>query len=124
MKIIAFLAAPLLMAGAVVSAAPMEPAKASSGTEASIPFVNHGGVWNWQADGSRGLYVQDQHRRWYYAKLMSNCYDLPFANAVGFETRGIDTLDKFGTVVVRGQRCPITSFTHSDGPPVKAKKKG
>jgi hypothetical protein len=118
---IALLAAPLLMAGGSLSAAPVQ-AKAES--EASIPFVNHGGVWNWQADGSRGLYVQDQHRRWYYAKLMSNCYDLPFANAVGFETRGIDTLDRFGTVIVRGQRCPIVSFTRSDGPPVKAKKKG
>ncbi|WP_176591436.1 DUF6491 family protein [Sphingobium sp. EM0848] len=111
--LIAFLAAPLLAAGAMASAA---------SPEASIPFVNHGGVWNWQADGSHGLYVQDQHRRWYYAKLMGNCFDLPFANAVGFETRGIDTLDKFGTVIVRGQRCPIMSFTLSYGPPVKAKK--
>lgn len=116
----AFLAAPMLMAGSTAPAAPM--AQKSATAEASIPFVNHGGVWNWQADGSRGVYVQDQHRRWYYAKLMGNCFDLPFANAVGFETRGIDTLDRFGTVIVRGQRCPITSFTHSDGPPAKAKK--
>ncbi|WP_240334186.1 DUF6491 family protein [Sphingobium estronivorans] len=119
---IAFLAAPLLLTGAMASAAPMAAARQPVPAEASIPFVNHGGVWNWQADGSHGLYVQDQHRRWYYAKLMGNCFDLPFANAVGFETRGIDTLDKFGTVIVRGQRCPIMSFTLSDGPPVKAKK--
>jgi hypothetical protein len=92
------------------------------GGEASIPFVNHGGVWNWQADGSHGLYVQDRQHNWYYARLMGNCFDLPFANAVGFETRGIDTLDRFGTLVVRGQRCPITSLTHSAGPPAKAKK--
>ncbi|WP_242124492.1 DUF6491 family protein [Sphingobium sp. Sx8-8] len=116
---IALLAAPLLIAGGALSAAPVQPK-----AEASIPFINHGGVWNWQADGSRGLYVQDQHRHWYYATLMGNCYDLPFANAVGFETRGIDTLDRFGTVIVRGQRCPIVSFVQSDGPPVKAGKKG
>ncbi|WP_313809275.1 DUF6491 family protein [Sphingobium sp.] len=116
----AFLAVPLLIAGGTASAAKQPPAR----SEASIPFVNHGGVWNWQADGSRGVYVQDQHRRWYYAQLMGNCHDLPFANAVGFETRGIDTLDRFGAVIVRGQRCPIISFTHSDGPPAQAKKKG
>jgi hypothetical protein len=117
-RLIAFVAAPLLITG--VFAAPVEAAPVSA--QASIPFVNHGGVWNWQADGSKGLYVQDQHRNWYYAALMGGCVDLPFANAVGFETRGVDTLDRFGTVVVRGQRCPIVSFTHSDGPPARAKK--
>ena len=113
----AFLAVSLLIGGGNAAADTGRPARG----EASIPFVNHG-VWNWQADGSRGVYVQDQHRRWYYARLMSNCFDLPFAQAIGFETRGIDTLDRFGTVIVGGQRCPITSFTQSDGPPAKAKK--
>jgi len=114
----AFLALPLMFASVPAMAAPQQPASG----EASIPFVNHGGVWNWQADGSRGVYVQDQHRQWYYAKLMSNCFDLPFANSIGFETRGIDTLDRFGTLVVRGQHCPITSFTYSAGPPARTKK--
>nr|WP_278254173.1 DUF6491 family protein [Sphingobium sp. BYY-5] len=119
---IAFIAALLLIAGASASALAAPMVSAPANTEASIPFIDHGGVWSWQADGSKGLYVQDQHRNWYYAALMDSCAELPFANAVGFETGGLDTLDRFGTVVVHGQRCPITSFTHSDGPPVKAKK--
>lgn len=92
--------------------------------EASIPFVNHGGIHDWRADGTRGVYVQDQHRRWYYARLMGPCVDLPFANSIGFETRGVDTLDKFGTLVVRGQRCAIQSFALSAAPPAKHAKKG
>jgi hypothetical protein len=111
--------APALLAGGAASAAtPAVPA----GREASIPFVNTGSIRDWRADGTHGLYVQDLRNRWYYAELMGPCSDLPFANAVGFETRGIDTLDKFGTVIVRGQRCAFSSFVTSDGPPRKAKK--
>lgn len=119
-KSAALLAASMLVwSGVTVQAASAAP---PSVREASIPFVSMGSINDWRADGSRGLYVQDQQRRWYYARLMGPCTDLPFANAIGFETRGPNRLDRFSTVIVRGQRCVFQSFVASAGPPAKAKK--
>src|SRR3546814_12939274 len=75
--------------------------------EAVIPFVNSGSIRDWSADGREAIYIQDVHGQWYHAKLMSSCTDLPFTETIGFETRGTDTLDKFGTIIVRHDRCPI-----------------
>ena len=103
-----------LAAPALAAARPAEP-------QASIPFVNHGGVRNFEAVDSDTLYIEDQHRHWYRAELMGYCPDLGFAQAIGFETRGPDTLDRFGTLIVRGQRCPLKSLVASGPPPKKAK---
>jgi len=91
--------------------------------QASIPFVNHGGVRNFEAVGEETLYIEDQHRHWYRADLIGFCPDLGFAQSIGFETRGNDTLDRFGTLIVRGQRCAIKSLVESGPPPKKAKQK-
>jgi len=96
------------------------PARAAAPADITIPFVNHGGIRDWAADGDHGLYVQDAHNRWYYASLMSPCTNLPYAEGIGFETRGVDTFDKFSSVVVRGQRCPVTDLVASAGPPKKS----
>ena len=92
------------------------------GQDASIPFLNHRGVDNWAADGDRAIYLQDAFRRWYHATLVGPCTELPFATRIGIETRGNDTLDRFGTLLVRGQRCQIESLVTS-GPPPKALKR-
>jgi hypothetical protein len=55
---------------------------------------------------------------------MAPCQDLPFANAIGFETRGTSDFDRFSTIVVRGQRCPVPSVVKSGAPPKKAHKHG
>jgi hypothetical protein len=83
--------------------------------------VNHGGVRNVSAAGDETLYIEDQHRRWHRADLMEYCPDLSFAQAIGFATRGPDTLDRFGTLIVRGQRCAIKSRVESGPPPKKAR---
>lgn len=103
---------------AATSAYALEPAAEK---QASIPFVNHGGVRNFSAAGDETLYIEDQHRRWYRADLMGYCPDLSFAQAIGFSTRGPDTLDRFGTLIVRGRRCAIKSLVESGPPPKKAK---
>lgn len=89
--------------------------------EASIPFVNTGSIRDWRADGTKVVYIQDIHGDWYRASLMSDCTDLPFVETIGFETRGPDTLDRFGTILVRGQRCPIEAMVKSAAPPSKRK---
>src|SRR3546814_21018186 len=73
-------------------------------TEASIPFVNHGGIRDWRDSGRDAIYVQDQHRQWYRGTFIGPCTDLPFTEAIGFETRGPDTFDRFGSHIVRGER--------------------
>lgn len=110
----------------LIAAAPGHADTASRPPQASIPFVNMGSIRDWRADGNSALYIQDLQRRWYHATLMGPCADLPFANAIGIETRGVDTLDRFGTIFVHHQRCAIQSFVASAPPPKKAKaqKKG
>ena len=90
--------------------------------EMSIPFVSHGGIRDWRAIDRDTLYVQDIHGYWYRAELMSSCFDLPFAEAIGFDASGTDRFDKFSSVIVRGQRCPVKSFVAS-GPPLPKKER-
>lgn len=85
--------------------------------ETSIPFVNQGGVRDWQAVGESTIYVQDASGSWYKATLMGPCPDLPFAKSVGFETKGVNKLDKFSAIVISGQRYPLASFVASGPPP-------
>ena len=94
MKAMLLAAVAALTLGAVAHAAPpAEPER-----QASIPFVNHQGIRDWRAVDDRTLYLQDSRRRWYRATLFGPCLDLPFAQTIGFETRGIDTFDRFASI--------------------------
>lgn len=96
-------------------------AKAPVPPAASIPFADHHGVEDWRAVGDRTVYFEDQHRRWFKATLFSPAFDLPFAEAIGIDSGPLGTLDRFGAVVVRGQRYPFSDFVAVDGPPAKAR---
>lgn len=93
--------------------------------EASIPFVDHHNIRDWQADRMEGVWIQDQRRTWYYAKLLGPCIGLDWALSIGFVTGGASgQLDRFSSVVVPNEgRCQITSLTRSDPPPPSVKKK-
>lgn len=99
----------------VLAAAEKAPEKAA---EVSIPFVNmNQSIRGWQADGQTGLWVQDAHDQWYYVKLLGPCNGLEFTARLGFEPRTMNSLDKFGYVVMPdSQRCQITSLTKSEAP--------
>lgn len=111
----------LSLAVALTAVTPALAAAQPAEKQASIPFVNHGGIRNFDAVDQDTLYIEDQHRHWYRAELMGYCPDLGFAQTIGFETRGPDTLDRFGTLIVRGQRCPLKSLVESGPPPKKVK---
>lgn len=115
----ALLGSVFLTAGSVPALADSAPPKPAE-KQASIPFVDMGSIRNYQAVGRDALYIQDNGGKWYRATLMSDCFDLPFAQAIGFDVRGTNTLDRYATVVVRGQRCPLSSLVASDAPPKKA----
>ncbi|MBY8822605.1 DUF6491 family protein [Sphingomonas colocasiae] len=92
---------------------------ATTDRQATIPFVDLGGIRDWRADGTSGVWIQDAHRQWYHATLMQPAFDLPFVEHIGFATGPISTLDRFSSIVVRGQSYPLASLVKSDAPPAK-----
>lgn len=119
------LAAALLSLSA--AAAADEPAPKDStralGVESSITFPNSATIKNWRADGEDGLWVQDRKGDWYYGKFAVICRNADFALAIGIDNRGTSTLDRFATILVGRERCPLISFVSSAPPPTKAELK-
>jgi hypothetical protein len=111
----------VVLAAGLAGAATAEE-KAAAAPQVSIPFVGMGSINDWRADKRQGLWVQDLHRQWYYARTMGPCLGLDFAQTIGFETRTGDTLDRFSSIIVpREGRCPLTSLVRSGPPPKKVK---
>jgi hypothetical protein len=113
------LIAPLLALGLTAAPAPAHSptSVARAQAEVSIPFANHGGIRDWRSDGDRTIYLQDSGRHWYKATLMTRAIDLPFTEAIGFDTGPIDRFDHFSSIVVRGQRYAVQSLVPVAGPP-------
>ena len=108
------------------AAAAVEPAAGESraiGVESSIVFPGDSSIRNWRADRDRGIWIQDRRGDWYYGSFAGICRDLDFAQAIGFDTRGAGRLDKFASIIVRGERCLLSSFVTSEGPPSKKDRK-
>jgi hypothetical protein len=113
-----------ILKGTILAAAlaivPLSSSFATTARGAEIPFANRGGIRDWQADRDQGLWVQDIHRQWYYAKLMAPCIGLDFAQTIGFDTHPLGRFDKFSSIFVPGAgsgRCAVQSFTASGAPP-------
>lgn len=124
-KLALSLAALLLPLSASATAEPAPaPAKETRalGVEASIVFPSDSTIRNWRADRDRGIWIQDSRRNWYYGTFAGICRDIDFAQTIGVETRGAGRLDRFASIVVRGESCPLTSFVTSAPPPSKRDK--
>jgi hypothetical protein len=106
------------------AAAATEPAQEPRqlGVESSILFPSDSTIRNWRADRDRGIWIEGRRGEWYYGTFAGFCRDLDFAQAIGVETRGAGRLDKFASIVVRGERCPLSSFVTSAPPPSKRDK--
>jgi Family of unknown function (DUF6491) len=91
--------------------------------EAQIAFANHGGIYNWQVVDNRTVLIQSQDRKWYKATLFSSCIDLPFAERIGFESNADGSFDKFSSIQVRDQKCPLVSLVETTAPAKKVKPK-
>lgn len=115
--------APLMALGLVAAPATYAQSQPSDARqEASIPFVNHGGIRDWRSGDRDTLYVQGRNRQWYEATLMAPAHALPFAWAIGFDTGPMDRLDRFSSIVVEGIRYPIHSLVKVEGPPARPNK--
>lgn len=116
---VAALAAATGMLPAIAADAP-----AAKPEQASIPFVSlNRSIWNWEADGQDGLWIQDRRRDWYYARLLAPCIGLDFASRVAFVTPG-NRMDRFSSVIVADERerCAFNSFTRSTEPPPRKER--
>ena len=99
--------------------APSAPAAAR---EAQIPFADKT-IWNWQVVNDTTLLIQDRGRKWYKATLLGHCINLSFAEKLGFESNSSGAFDKFSSIRVGGERCPLISLVETTAPPKKSKAK-
>lgn len=86
------------------------------GPQASIPFVEHGNIRDFHAVNDDTVFLQARNRQWYRADLIGPCFGLPYANGIGIDARPMGTLDRFGTIIVDGERCKIGSLTPAESP--------
>ena len=113
-----------LSAAVLAAPAAAQAPRADQAEEVRIPFVRFGGIRDFRAEGRDLLYLQDRSRNWYRAELMGPCIGLPWARAIGVETRGTSSFDRFSMLIVEGERCLISSLTRVAGPPPRGKKRG
>lgn len=92
------------------------------GPQVAIPFADHGGIRDWRAIDRNTLLVEGTGNRWYRVELFAPCFDLPFADRVGFKSNVTGEFDRFSTVIVRGQPCAVQSVTATAAPPKRLKK--
>lgn len=120
-KLFAAVIPALLLAGGTACAQTPGP---DWGKRADIPFATNGGIRTFTPDEKgNGVYLQDSRGNWYYASLSGPCFDLPFANAIGYRTfGGSSTLSRGDTIIAGGESCMITDLVHSGPPPKKERK--
>ena len=113
----------MLAAGpAFAQAEPAPTAEAAENAEpARIPFANRGGVRDWKAEGRDVIYFHDRQRNWYKAELFSSAVGLQFVQFIGIDTGPTDTLDRFSSVWVDGQKYALRSLVAIEGEPPKKK---
>jgi hypothetical protein len=86
------------------------PQTAATSARAEIPFVNHGGIWDWKADGRDALLIKSRSGHYYRATFFGPCTNLPYANQVGFITDSRDVLDRYQSIQVDHERCQFQTF--------------
>jgi hypothetical protein len=113
-----------LLAAAVASAALGQAPSFDPNRQVSIPFADQRhAIRNFEAPSDDLLYLEDRQHRWYRAELAGTCFDLKWAHAIGYDTRGSLSLDQGSHILVGRERCTIVSLTRSEGPPRKARKR-
>ncbi len=120
-KLALSLAAMLLPLSAAAANEPVKEPR-ELGVESGIVFPSDSTIRNWQADRERGIWIEGRRGEWYYGTFAGICRDVDFAQAIGVETRGAGRLDKFASIIVRGERCMLSSFVTSAPPPSKRDK--
>jgi hypothetical protein len=113
------LVAAMVLAGPTMAQSETEAIK-PTGEEVSIAFATMGGIDDWRADGTKALYIKGRRsNEWYYARLLSSCHGLNFANTIGFDSEPSREFNRFSAILVDGQNCKLTSLIKSEKPEKK-----
>ncbi|NBC22186.1 MAG: hypothetical protein GVY21_01785 [Gammaproteobacteria bacterium] len=91
-------------------------ADAGAARATSIPFADLGNIEDWRAEGHDAMLIESQRGQWYRATFYAPCYELPFAETVGFVTEPGGSLSKFSSIVAGGQRCWFKTFEKTAPP--------
>ncbi len=109
-----------VLVGLCAAATSALPARATGAPapppQARIPFANHHGIYDWRVIDDHTLLIQSEGGSWYRATLMGPCFNLPFAERIGFTTNPDGSFDRFSSILVRDQRCPLTSLVVTKPP--------
>jgi Family of unknown function (DUF6491) len=123
MKIYATFFAILATTATMSSAKSMPHQWPELGVEAQIAFPNHGAINNFEADGDKGIWIEDQKRRWYYGEFIGPCQGLNFAQGIGFDSGGLSRFDKFSKIIVRDDVCQMSRFVTAEKPLSRKERK-
>ena len=83
--------------------------------EASILYPERA-IRNYEADGSRGLWLEDQQHRWYYGKFRGKCKGMTYAIGMAYDTHGSARLDRSSMILVDDDFCQLESLVTSEKP--------
>jgi hypothetical protein len=101
----------------VLLAALLGASSANARLESSIPFADHGGIYDWHPNGTKGIWVQAANRQWYYGTFLGSCFGLDTAWRVAFVPEVTGEFNRWSSIVVPHEiRCHLTTFEPSVGP--------
>jgi hypothetical protein len=104
--------------GAALAILLFAPALTSFAGEVSIPFVNDGGIRDWHADGSKGMWLEAASGRWFYASFSSQCTTLQSAIGVKFVPESSGVLSRWSSIRLNhDERCFFRTLQPSNAPP-------
>jgi hypothetical protein len=92
------------------------------GVETSISLPDRY-IRNFEADGDKGIWIEDIQRRWYYGEFKGQCSRLERARGVGFDTGGSSRFDKSSTIFVNDDFCQLASFVTAEKPLSRKERK-
>ena len=105
-----------------VHAGPTKDSWPELGVETSISLPNRY-IRNFEADGDKGIWIEDIQRRWYYGVFKGRCTRLERARGLGYDTGGSSRFDKSSTIFVDDDFCQLTSFVTSEKPLSRKERK-
>ena len=106
-----------MLLAALALTATLPAAATERSDQARINFVDHGGIRNWRAVDRDTLLIRGRGKQWYKAELFAPAWGLNFAHAIGFDTGGGGSFDRFSSVIVEGRHYPLRSLVEVEGPP-------
>lgn len=122
-KIILSLAAAASFGGAAPALATGSAETFTGDREVRVPFLHIGRMRTFRATDDRNLYIRATNRRWYRVTTMSRCPNLPWARAIAIDNvASIPWLDRFSTLIVEDDRCPVQSVVESGEPPKRERR--